>query len=165
MTDRIRDVIIPHLIAELNKHGVAGLPEYEQTLRNNAGNENVFRDHFLEANVALMFSRHGFKVTMLDKPDTPDLRIELDGEVAYAEVTHFRKKDQDIIDEQAMRDSEDLVPVGILTPSEQAEAWEQVACKAKSKKNQYIEGVPNILVIETSSNAIGGTILSLFSTV
>ena len=158
MTDRIRHAMIPHLIAELNRDGIAGLPEYEQKLWNNAGNATAFRDHFLEADVALMFSRHGFAVTM---QDSPDLRIELDGEVAYAEVTHFREKEQDTIDERAMRDSEDLVLVGNVAPTERgSDAWRQVAGKAKSKKHQYREGAPNILVIETSSNAIGGTILS-----
>ena len=156
MTDRIRHAMIPHLIAELNRDGIAGLPEYEQALRNNAGNANVFLDRFLEANVALMFARHGFAVTMQDRPD---LRIELNGKVACAEVTHFREKEQDRIDERAMRDSEDLVPVGILTPTEGSEAWEQLACKAKRKANQYIEGAPNILVVQTSSNAVDGTIL------
>jgi hypothetical protein len=105
----------------------------------------------------LMFSRHGLKVTM---QDIPDLRIEMDGEVAYTEVTHFREKDRDRIDEQAMRDSEDLVPVGILTPTEGSEAWEQLACKAKRKVNQYREGAPNVLVVETSSNAVNSTVLS-----
>jgi hypothetical protein len=154
--DRIRDSIIPHLIAELNKEKIAGLPEYEQRLRNNAGNEDVFRDLFLEADAAVMFRRHGFEVTMRDKPD---LKIELDGEVVYAEVTHFRKKERDRVDELAMQDSEDLVPVGILTPTEGAEAWDQLACKAKRKATQYVEGAPNILVVKTSSNAMRGTIL------
>jgi hypothetical protein len=159
MEDTIRDVMIPRVIAELKKEGIAGLPEYEQRLRNNAGNENVFLDYFLEANVALMFSSHGFEVTMRDKPD---LRIELDGEVAYAEVTHFRRKERDEIDEQAMRDSEDLVPVGGPTPTEPAQVWDQLACKAKrkAKANQYREDAPNILVVETSSNAVNFTILS-----
>ena len=69
MTDRIRHAMIPHLIAELNRDGIAGLPEYEQKLWNNAGNATAFRDHFLEADVALMFSRHGFAVTMQDSPE------------------------------------------------------------------------------------------------
>jgi hypothetical protein len=165
MEDRIQDVIIPRLITELRKEGIAGLPEYERKLRNNAGNIEVFKDHLFEADAALMFSCHGFKVTMRDKPD---LRIELDGEVAYAEVKHFREKERDQIDEQAMRDSEDLVPTGILTPTERYEAWKQLAgCEpsedykgvAIGKVNQYKEGAPNILVIATDSNSVDGSIL------
>jgi hypothetical protein len=154
MEDRVQDTIIPHLIAELRKEGIAGLPEYEQRLRNNAGNNTNFYDLLHEADTALMFSRHGFKVTLRERPD---LRIELDGEVAYVEVKHFREKKQDRIDIQAMRDSEDLVPVGILTPTEGSEAWEQLAKVAIRKANQYIEGAPNILTIATGSNSVDGS--------
>jgi hypothetical protein len=156
MEDRIQDVIIPRLITELRKEGIAGLPEYERRLRNNAGNTEVFKDLLLEADAALMFSRHGFKVTIQEKPD---LRIELDGEVAYAEVKHFLEKDQDQIDEQDMRDGEDLVPTGILTPTEGSEAWEQLAGVAIRKINRYKEGAPIILVIATDSNSVDGSIL------
>lgn len=159
MEDRIQDVIIPHLITELRKEGIAGLPEYERRLRNNAGNTKVFKNLLFEADAALMFSRHGFKVTIREEQEPPDLRIELDGEVAYAEVKHFLEKEQDQNDEQAMRDSEDLVPTGILTPTEGSEAWEQLAGVAIRKVNQYREGAPNILVIATDSNSVDGSIL------
>jgi len=156
MEDRIQDVIIPHLITELRKEGVAGLPEYERRLRNNAGDTEVFKDLLFEADAALMFLHHGFEVTLREKPD---LRIEWNGEVAYAEVKHFREKEQDRIDEQAMYESEDLVPVGILVPTEGSEAWEQIANVAVRKVNQYKEDAPNILVIATNSNSIDGIIL------
>lgn len=156
MGDRIQNLVIPHLITELEKEGIAELAEYEQRLRDNAGDMEVFKDLLFEADAALMFSRHGFKVTIREKPD---LRIELDGEVAYAEVKHFREKEQDRIDEQAMRDSEDLIPVGILSPTEGSEAWEQIANVAISKVNQYREDAPNILVIATNSNSVDGSIL------
>jgi len=153
--DRIQDVIIPHLTIELRKEGIVGLPEYEQRLRNNAGT-TVFENLLFEADIALMFSHHGFKVTI---QESPDLQIELDGEVAYAEVTHFLEKRQDQIDEQAMRDSEDLVPIGFLPPTEGYEAWEQLANKARKKAHQYVDGAPNILVIATDSNSVNGDIL------
>ena len=41
MEDRVRNVIIPHLILELRKEGIAGLEEYEVRIQNNAGNEKV----------------------------------------------------------------------------------------------------------------------------
>lgn len=141
------------MITKLREEGIAGLPEYERRLRNNAGNTKVFKDLLFEADAALMFSRHGFKVTIRE---TPDLRVELDGEIAYAEVTHFSEKGQDQIDEQAMRDSDDLVPTGILTPTEESEAWEQLAKKALDKAHQYKEDAPNILVIVTDSNSVDG---------
>jgi hypothetical protein len=156
MEDRIH-VVIPHLIAELGKEGIAGLAEYEKRLRGNAQNEKVFRDLLFEADVALMFSRHGFNVTIQEKPD---IRIDWNEEIAYAEVKHFREKEQDRTDEQAMRSSEDLVPTGILTPTEGSEAWEQLAKVAIRKVDQYIEDAPNVLVIATDSNSVGGSILS-----
>jgi hypothetical protein len=156
MGNRIQDVIIPNLIVELEKDGIAGLPEYEQRLRKNARNTKVLTDLLFEADVALMFARHGFKVTIREKPD---LIIEWDGELVYVEVTHFLEKKQDRIDEQAMRNSEDLVPVSILTPKEGAEAWEQVTKKATDKIAKYQEDGPYILVIATTSNSVGGSIL------
>ena len=99
-----------------------------------------------------MFSRHGFKVTIRD---IPDLRIDWNDEVVYAEVTHFSEKKQDAIDEQTMQKSEDLVPTGILTPTEGYEAWEQIARVANRKAGQYKEDAPNILVVATDSNSVG----------
>ncbi len=154
--DRIQDVIIPHLINELRKEGVAGLPEYERRLRSNARDTDVFKDLFFEADAALMFLHHGFEVTLREKPD---LRIEWNGEVVYAEVKHFREKEQDRIDEQVMCESEDLVPIGILVPTEGTEAWEQIANVAIRKVDQYKRDAPNILVIATNSGSIDGIIL------
>jgi len=156
MEDRIRNVIIPHLILELRKEGIAGLEEYERRLQDNAGNEKVFRDLLFEADAALMFSRHGFKVTIQERPD---LRIDWNDEIVYAEVTHFSEKKQDRIDEQNMQRSEDLVPTGILTPTEGCEAWEQIVKVAIGKVDQYKEDAPNILVVATDSDSVDGNIL------
>jgi hypothetical protein len=156
MEDRVQNVIIPHLIAELRKEGIAGLVEYERRLRDNARNEEVLGDLLFEADAALMFSRHAFKVTIRERPD---LRIDWNDEAVYAEVKHFREKEQDRTDEQTMRRSEDLVPTGILTPTEGCEAWEQIAKVAIGKVDQYKEDAPNILVIATDSNSVNGSIL------
>lgn len=153
MEDRIQDIVIPQLITELSKEGIKELPDYEQKLRDNSGNVDVFNDLLCEAETALMFSHYDFLVTM---QESPDISIERHGKLAYVEVKHFRKKEQDIIDEQSMRESEDLVPVGILTPTEGAEAWEQIVDVAICKVNQYREDAPNILVIATSSNSVNG---------
>jgi hypothetical protein len=153
MGDRIQDLVIPHLITELRKRGILGLDEYETRLRANAGSIGVFNDLLFEADVALMFSDNGFQVTIREKPD---IKIECNGERAYVEVKHFRKKTQDFADEQAMRESDDLVPVGVLTPTEGAEAWDQMVSVAIGKEKQYKEDAPNILVIATSSSAVSG---------
>jgi hypothetical protein len=154
MKDRIQRLVVPHLMAQLKKEGIAGLEGYEQRLSASTPAMENFKDLLFEADAALMFSRHGFKVTMRDKPD---LRIELNGEVAYAEVKHFREKEQDRIDERAMWDSEDLVPVGIL--SGQPDPWWQIVNVAIGKEEQYVEGAPNLLVIASDSNAVDGSVL------
>jgi hypothetical protein len=153
MADRVRNVIIPHLVAELRKEGIAGLGEYERRLRENAGNEEVLADLLYEADAALMFSHHGFKVTIRERPD---LRLDWGDEAVYAEVKHFREKEQDRIDEQTMQTSPDMVPTGILTPTEGCEAWEQIARVAIRKLPQYKEGAPNVLVVATDSNSVSG---------
>jgi hypothetical protein len=158
MEDTVRNVIIPHLIAELSKEGIAGLGEYERRLQDNAGNEEVLGDLLFEADAALMFSRHGFKATVRERPD---LRIDWNDEAVYAEVKHFREKEQDRTDEQTMQRSEDLVPTGILTLTEGCEAWEQIAKVAIGKVDQYKEDAPNILVVATNSNSVDGSILPI----
>lgn len=157
MEKRIRNIIIPHLIAELYKEGIAGLGEYERRLQGNAGNEEVLRDLFFEADAALMFARHGFKVTIRERPD---LQIDWNDEAVYADVKHFREKEQDRSDEQTMQKIDDLIPTGILTPTEGCEAWEQIAKVAIMKVDQYKEDAPNILVVATDSNSVDGSILS-----
>jgi hypothetical protein len=145
------------LIAALRKKGIAGLVEYETRLRDNARNEEVIGDLLFEAHAAWMFSDHGFKVTIRERPD---LQICRNDEAVYAEVKHFREKRQDRDDEEIMRTSKDLVSTGILTPTEGCEAWEQIANVAIGKVGQYKEDAPNILVIATDSNSINGHVLS-----
>jgi hypothetical protein len=156
MEDRIQSLGIPHLITQLERKGITGLEEYEQKLRTSTPAMENFKDLLFEAFAALMFSHNGFKVIMRDKPD---LRIELDDEAVYAEVKHFREKKQDRADAQAMQRSENLVPTGILTPTEGCEAWEQIAKVAIRKVDQYKEDAPNVLVVATDSNSVDGSIL------
>lgn len=148
---------IDALITQLKEEGIYGLADYEQRLRGNAGKMEVFKDLFFEAIAALMFSRYNFKVTIREKPD---LCIEMDKEVVYAEVKHFREKKQDRIDEKAMRESDDLVLVGNTVLLEGVDAEQQIANVAKHKANQYMEDAPNLLVIASDSNSISGIMLS-----
>lgn len=153
MSNRINETIIPNLIIDLNSVGILGLEEYENRLQNNANNDDNFHDLLFEADVALMFSHNGFKVTLRERPD---IKLERFGKVVYAEVKHFRRKEQDILDEKAMQENDELVPVGILTPTEGIEAWDQIVRVAIRKNNQYVNNAPNLLVIATSSDAVGG---------
>jgi hypothetical protein len=146
-------IVIPRLITELSRAGILGLQEYKNRLLNNASSEDNFRDLLFEADVALMFSHNGFQVTIRERPD---IMIERNGEVVYAEVKHFRKKRQDFLDEKAMRESDTLIPVGRLTSTENSEAWDQIVDVAIQKKDQFLDDAPNLLVIATSSNAVKG---------
>ena len=96
-----------------------------------------------------MFLKHGWQVELRDRPD---LKLQFAGELLYAEVKHFRRKEQDQKDEDAMLAATDeLVRYGDLGKAEGVEAWEQVVRVAKRKAGQYIEDAPNILVIESST--------------
>lgn len=89
-----------------------GLAAYARKLRLNAGSPARLYDLLAEGRAALTFLRNGWRVEMRD---SPDLMLERDGDVVYAEVKHFYRKLQDELDEQAMdaaTDDDLLVPVG-----------------------------------------------------
>jgi len=137
------------ICTDLEKAGVQGILEYKQRLMNNSENTN-FEDFLLEGRSALMFRKAGFSVTLRD---APDLALEFNNEQLYAEVKHFRLKEQDMDDDARMNESGDiLVPYGDTVPLEGKPTWEQVYNVAKDKISQYKENVPNILVIESSSS-------------
>ena len=99
-----------------------------------------------------MFLHNGFRVILRERPD---LQLKLNEEVVYAEVKHFRRKEQDAIDEEAMRQASDLlVPIGDTTNTEGVPVWKQIANVAICKANQYMNGAPNVLVIESSSESL-----------
>ncbi len=113
MDDRVQSVTIQRLNAKLKEAGIAGMDAYTTRLEQNAGDLETFKDLLMEAHAALMFSHHGFAVTMRERPD---LKVILNNETVYAEVKRFREKKQDRRDQEAMVKSEDLVAVGILPP-------------------------------------------------
>ena len=155
MDDRIQSVIIPCFIAKLKEAGIAGVDDYGKKLKQNARIIENLKDFLMEAHAAFMFSHYGFTVTMRE---SPDLRIVLDNETVYAEVKHFREKEQDRTDQEAMEKSEDLVAVGILPPNELC-PWQQIANRAIKYEKQYVENAPNLLVLVSDSNAVGGSVL------
>jgi hypothetical protein len=82
--------------------------------------------------------------------------MSLGGEIVGAEVKHFLEKEQDRLDDNAMaRVADVLVPIGDTT-TEGAQPWEQICSVAvkKAKAGQYLENVPNILIVESSSEAL-----------
>jgi hypothetical protein len=144
--------LISEYIGRLRVGGASGIEQYEQRLSTNANDPDVLGDLLLEARAALMFLQYGFKVAMRDRPD---LRIELDKQVAYVEVKHFREKEQDRADEKAMLEPSDrLVLTGELLESEGAVAWRQIVDVAIAKAGQYVSNAPNILVVESSSPSL-----------
>jgi hypothetical protein len=146
------DQAISQCIGRLTAQGATGLDQYEQRLRDNANKPAVLSDLLFEGWAALMLLRNGFKVAMRERPD---LQIELDKEIVYVEVKHFREKEQDRVDEKAMQEATDLlVRIGDLTESEGAHAWEQITNVAIRKASQYMSGAANILVVESSSDSL-----------
>jgi hypothetical protein len=85
--------------------------------------------------------------------DSPDLKVVWIGEVFYAEVKHFRRKLQDEIDEQAMRQASGRMvgPIGDTRRLEGKRPYEQIADVASRKKSQYIDGATNILIVDSAS--------------
>jgi len=158
---REMDNCITNMCISLEKAQVKGVPEYIKKLQANANSPN-FEDFRLEGKAAIMFSKAGFDVTMRD---SPDLALKFNNEVFYAEVKHFRKKEQDRIDDAKMSDPNCcvdefgpyLMPYGDTFPLEGKHPWEQVYNLAKKKIDQYKEHAPNFLVIESSSTSIEDT--------
>ena len=153
--------IITNMRSDLEKAHVLGIPEYIKNLQANSNSTN-FEDFRLEGKAALMFARAGCSVTIRKRAEPPDLALRFNNEQFYAEVKHFKKKEQDQIDEVNMMSAPDdiLVQIGNTVPLEGKSAWQQVYDVAKKKIKQYKEHAPNILVIESGSFSIDDSIMS-----
>jgi hypothetical protein len=143
-------------INELRNAGATGLERYEQNLRDNERDVGTLENLGCEGRAALMFLCHGWQV-VLTGTDSPDLKLNLDGEVVYAEVTRILQKSQDKLNEQAMLNP----PDGRLTPlpnaTGQPEPWEQIADVAVKKAHQYVADSANVLVVESDSESFSLT--------
>lgn len=140
---------IDELRIMLEQAGAANVPGYIDKLRANSKNNEVFDDLLFEGCAALMFLRNGFLVEM---QECPDISIKLGNNQFYAEVKHFRLKEQDRIDQANMEAAQDeLVPYGDTVPLDGIAAWNQIVQVAKRKTKQFKQHVPNILVIGSSS--------------
>ena len=122
------------------------MQEYCEKLAHNWKTPAVYRDLLSEAYAALMFARSGFEVVMRE---SPDLRLDYNGQVLGAEVKRFHRKQQDDIDDQRMQ--KEFTRYGDTVPTERKEAWKQVGEVAVKKSSQLWAGLPNVLVIESSS--------------
>jgi hypothetical protein len=131
-------------ITQLRDAGAAGLDQYEKRLRNNEPHPERVKDLFYEGLAALMFLRHGFLVTLRERPD---LLIELDGDAVYAEVKRFCWKILDGLNQVAMFGATAGVLVRLEGPTETEgkSAWEQIADVAVRKAPQYVDGTANIV--------------------
>ena len=140
-----------NICTNLERAGVNGIPIYRQRLIANYTSDK-FQDFLLEGRAALMFRQAGFRVTLRE---APDLALKFNNEQLYAEVKHFRLKEQDLIDDAKMSE-----PGDILVPYGEGEFSEQVYNVAKSKISQYKLHAPNILVVESNSpNCIDDVII------
>ena len=148
--------IITNMRICLEKTYVKGIPKYIKKLQDNSNSPN-FQDFRLEGEAACMFSKAGFCVVLRE---SPDLALSFNNEQFYAEVKHFRKKEQDIIDDAKMSEpGDELELYGDTAPLEGKPAWEQVYDVAKDKIEKYEEHNPYILVIESSSSSIDDVIM------
>ena len=153
------DDIVTSMHISLGKAHVEGIPEY---IKNLQAISDRLEDFHLEGKAALMFATVGCSVTIRERAEPPDLALKFNNEQFYAEVKHFRKKEQDRIDAARMSDPNCcvdefgpyLVPYGDTVPLEGKCAWQQVYDVAKNKIKQYREHAANVLVIESSSTSI-----------
>jgi hypothetical protein len=153
--DGSKNDIIESIRLRLEEAHVQGIQDYIKRLQNNLSNCGVFQDLLLEGRAALMFRQADCGVTI---QESPDLALKFHNELFYAEVKHFREKEQDKIDEVKLSEpGDELVSYGDTFLSEDSHAWEQVYDVAKKKIKQYCENAPNILVIESSSDCIEDT--------
>ena len=151
------DNIITSMRISLEKAHVKGVPEYIKNLQAISDSLEDFR---LEGKAALMFARAGCSITIRKRAEPPDLALKFNNEQFYAEVKHFREKEQDKIDDAKMSEPGDLlVPYGDTVPLEGKHSWEEVYDVAKKKITQYKEYAPTILVIESSSDCIDDLIV------
>jgi hypothetical protein len=144
---------IEHAVSTLRRTGAIDVDAFEIKLRKNAKNPRQVTNHLSECRVALMFIQNRARVTMRD---SPDLMIEWRGELFYAEVKHFKRKKQDEIDDQAMRQVSGIF-AGPLAQTEKLEGkrpYEQICDVARRKKHQYIDDAINILVIDSASESL-----------
>ena len=147
------DEIIGYYVNRLRAGGAQNVDEYETRLRQNAGNLANLNNYLSEAAAALMLLDYGADVTMQDRPD---LAAVLRGERFYAEVKHFNRKEQDDLNDAAVRNAPEFefVLQEDTTRIEGKSPYRQIADVAIKKADQYREGEINILIIDSDSETL-----------
>jgi len=144
--------VIEKLRFRLAQAGAANVDAYVEKLYANYNNPAILDDLLFEARAALVFLKNGFSVELRE---SPDLRLSLGGFQFYAEVKHFREKEQDRLDDANMQTAGNLlVQIGDTVPLEGSSPWDQIVAVAERKAKQFREDAPNILVIESGSDAV-----------
>lgn len=134
----------------LEQAGATNVSSFIEKLRANSNNTEVFQDLLFESRAAMIFLMNGFSVEMRE---SPDLSIKFADDHFFAEVKHFRLKEQDRVDQANMEVTHNrLVQYGDTVPLEDDASWDQVALVAKRKTKQFQHRVSNILVIGSSSS-------------
>jgi hypothetical protein len=152
----LRSISIEPWISELKKHGAKEVDQYERKLTSFGNNDQKIFEFLSEARAALFFLRHGWQVTMRDRPD---LMLEFDGETGetvYAEVKHMNKKETDRRDEAAMAAAApfEFVQVGNVIDDEDEHGWQGMCRTAIKKEPQYLDGEQNILIFVNHSESL-----------
>lgn len=143
---------IERIYKALDAEGAEAMATYRDKLSANTRNKAIYHDLIYEGIVALTFLRASFGVKMRE---CPDLELTLDSSLLFAEVKHFRWKEQDEIDERMLGEAVktgQLVTYGDTVPTEGIAPWEQILAVATRKVPQYRDGSPNMLVIASSSS-------------
>jgi hypothetical protein len=140
-------------ISELRNLGAKDVDQYERKLQSFGQNEQKIFEFLAEARAAMLFLRNGLSVTMQDRPD---LRLEFEGDLFYAEVKHQNEKETDRRDEAAMAAAGpfQFVQIGNVVDDEGKHGWQGLCATAIKKEPQYVAGFPNILVFVNHSNSI-----------
>lgn len=137
------------ILTQLNEVSAENFQFYCEKLQNNWQNPEVMHDLLFEARSALMFFNHGFQVQF---NESPDLLLRLMGVKLYAEVKHFRLKEQDRLDQKALASyGLTLIPFGNTIPTEGVLPWEQVFNVTKRKLRNFSIHAPNLLVLASDS--------------
>jgi len=140
---------IHQTLKPLRAQGIRDVHRLETKLAQNALEPSVVEDLLAEAHAAFMLATGGLDIELSDRPD---LIIHWNGQIVGAEVKHFRLKGQDTVDDVRLKEESDfLVEYGDTMPSEGRAAWEQVAAVVLKKAEKAKPGVPNLLVIQSSS--------------
>ena len=136
--------------AVLESDHIDAVNAYRFRLEASQSDNERFNDLLFEGWAAHMLQAYGFKVTFRESPDLAIRHHEIQ---FFAEVKHFRTKEQDRIDQAKMEMTcGRLVPIGDTSATEGVQAWEQVVAVCRRKVPQYVEDSPNILILGSSSS-------------